>query len=686
MNPGITNTNELAPVKEQVKPKHIFISLKTRLIFNFSMVILLSAALSLIIGVRMIGNTIIRQAQDKVRLDLNSAREIYQREIANIKSTVRLTAERFFLKEEIIKGNRERLIKELQYIRQQESLDILNLTDHTGQVIVRSRNPGITGDRLRREVVEAVLAQKKAAASTQIVPQEDLEKEGKDIIQQAGIKPVNTPRGYSRADTGKIPGMVITAAAPVLDYNGALLGVLCGEKLLNRRYEIVDKVKDIVYRGQKYKGKDLGTVTIFQEGVRISTNVTGQDGKRAIGTRVSQDVYRQVIGKGIPWIDRAFVVRDWYITAYEPITNLAGDIIGMLYVGILEAPYRDLRNRVIFDFLAVALLSLILLICIAYFTASRTVKPLKQLMIATRKAARGDLSHRVRIESHDEIGRLADSFNQMAIDLEKVTQQYQALNRTLEQRVRQKTRELEEAQNQLLQTEKLSSLGKMAAGVAHEINNPLTSILINAHLLAKQLEKDQRSRETLKIIIDETTRCGTIVKDLLHFSRQTQAMKTLADVNQVIEKSVAFLKNQIALQKVVLNIQLEPTLPWMVIDMDKIEQVFTNVILNALDAMPNGGELSISSRVVANNNSRELEIKFGDNGCGIPREAMGRIFDPFFTTKGTKGTGLGLSVSYGILQQHNGDIDIQSEEGKGTTVTIHLPVNDSSIKEDKHDI
>jgi two-component system NtrC family sensor kinase len=661
-------------------------SIKTRLVLNFSIVVLMSAVLSLIIGVRMIGNTIIRQAQEKVRLDLNSAREVYQGEISNIKYMVRLTAERFFLKEEIVKGNRERLNKEHHKITHHQTKDILNLTDNTGQVFVRTRNPGVTGDRLRREVVDAVIAQKKVVASTQIVPRQDLEKEGRDIIQQASIKPVATPRGYSRTDTGEISGMVIAAAAPIFDYNGAFLGVLCGEKLLNRNYKIVDKVKDIVYRGQKYKGKDIGTVTIFQEGVRISTNVTDENGARAIGTRVSRDVYNQVLGKGIPWINRAFVVRDWYITAYEPITNLAGHIIGMLYVGMLEAPYKDLKSRVIFNFLAVALLSFILLIGIAYFTATRTVKPLKQLMIATRKAARGDLSHRVHIKSRDEIGQLADSFNQMAIELEQVTRQNQALNRTLEQRIQQKTRELEEAQNRLLQAEKLSSLGKMAAGVAHEINNPLTSILINAHMLAKQTKEDQPSQETLKIIIDETTRCSTIVKDLLHFSRQTRTTKILADVNQVIEKAFTLLKNQIALQKIAVNKQLAPGLPQPVIDMDKMEQVFTNVIMNSLDAMPNGGELSVSSQMAADNNNRKLEIILKDNGHGIPREAMGRIFDPFFTTKGTKGTGLGLSVSYGIMRQHGGDIHIQSEEGKGTTVTIRLPIDDSSLKEDKHDI
>ena len=245
-----------------------------------------------------------------------------------------------------------------------------------------------------------------------------------------------------------------------------------------------------------------------------------------------------------------------------------------------------------------ALLSVILLIVIAYFTATRTTKPLKELIIATKEAAKGYLSHRVQIKSQDEIGQLAASFNQMMIDLENLTRNYQALNRTLEDKVREKTRALKEAQDQLVQSEKLSSLGKMAAGVAHEINNPLTSILINSHLLAEKLGKDDRYSENLELIIEETTRCNTIVSDLLHFSRQTQAIKELVDVNHVIEKVLLLLKNQILLRNVKVKTYLDKNVAKIIIDKNKIEQVFTNVILNALDAMPEnkGGELSIESK------------------------------------------------------------------------------------------
>jgi len=652
-------------------------SLKTRIIVNFSTVILTGLFLSVIVGSRMIGKTIINQAQAKVRLDLNSAREVYQEEMSTIKHTVRLTALRFFLKDSIKSSNKERLLSELQKIRKEESLDILNLTDQNGNVLLRTVNPEQFGDKLKREVIHWVITHKSAAVSTQIVNNHDLEKEGKYFAEKAKIEVIPTPLADLKnpeQPKKETHGMMLSTAAPVFDYNGKLIGILCGEKLINRRFEIVDKVKNIVYRGQKHNGKDIGTVTIFQGGLRISTNVTTADGKRAIGTLVSREVYDQVIKKGIPWSDRAFVVNDWYITAYEPIKNMAGKIIGMLYVGILEAPYIELRNRVVLNFMVVAVVTLILLVCIAFFTAIKTVKPLKILMNATKKIAKGELNYRVNIESRDEIGQLGDSFNHMAIDLEKVTQKYQSLNRTLEDRIKEKTRELEEAHAQLIQSEKLSSLGRMAAGVAHEINNPLTSILINAHLLSEEIINQGNTPEYIKIIIDETTRCSQIVKDLLHFSRQTESSKTPADINEVIDKTISLLKNQIVLNKVKINKNLASPLPDIIMDTNKIGQVFTNIILNAMDAMPKGGEIKITSKMASNDNYSYLEITFQDNGCGISRQNLGKLFDPFFTTKGTKGTGLGLSVSYGILQQHGGDIDIQSEEGVGTNVTIILPV------------
>jgi len=650
-----------------------FTSLKTRLIVHFSVVILVGAALYVIFGVRLIGTTVIRQAQDKVKLDLNTAREVYRGEIATLKQTVRLTAERFFLRDSIQNGERHTLLAELERIRRRESLDMLNLTDGEGRVIVKTQRPGVYGDRLERDTVDWAITHKTAAASTQVIPGEILEKEGTAIAEQARVKVIDTPRAYPRpaaAPGEERAGMVIGAAAPIFDRGGALTGVLCGETLLNHGYSMVDKVKAIVFKGEKYKGKDIGTVTVFLKDLRISTNVCTSDGKRAVGTRVSRDVYNRVLVEGLPWTGRAFVVNGWYITAYEPLRNLAGEIVGILYVGVLEAPYIDLKNRVIFYFFGITLLCVVLLIGTAYFTAARTTRPLNALTRAAGKVAHGDLDYRVPVESGDETGQLSEAFNRMTADLEKMTEGYRELNRTLENRIEEKSMELEEARDRLVQSEKLSGLGKMAAGVAHEINNPLTSILINAHLLKEELNAEPRFAENLKIIVDETARCASIVKDLLAFSRQTPPRIVSGDIRPVVEKAVLLLKNQASLQKVTVFNESAAGLPNVKMDAGKIEQVFTNIILNALDAMPGGGGLFITTGLTGD---RFIAVTFRDEGCGIPAKVLTKVFDPFFTTKGVKGTGLGLSVSYGIVEQHGGRMDIRSEEGKGTTVTVYLP-------------
>ncbi len=649
-------------------------SLRKKLIFSFSVVILAGVFLSVIVGTRLIGDTIVRQAQDKVRLDLNSAREVYQQESDNVKDIIRLTAVRFFLKDALSRDEADDLLMELQRIRDSESLDILNLTDEQGRVLVRSRRPDLVGDQLQDELVKHVLIDGKGIVCTQIIAQEELKKEGRDLAEQARMRLIPTPKAIPRTGVEETSGMMMAAAVPVCDYDGDLIGVLYGGKLLNRNHEIVDKVKDIVYRGEKYKGKEIGTATIFQGDLRIATNVLREDGSRALGTRVSQEVYDQVIGRGIPWIGRAFVVNDWYITAYEPIRNLAGDIVGMLYVGVLEAPYVDLRKRVVLTFVGVAALTVILLAIIANFATTKVVKPLKQLLFATEKVAQGNLGHRLQIQTRDEMGQLATSFNRMTEELQKATDRYQMLTSTLEDKVQEKTRELKATQDQLIQSEKLSSLGKLAAGIAHEINNPLTSILLNSHLMAEKLKDDDRFQEHLELITDETARCATIVKGLLEFSRQSQPEKRLTDVNEVVQKTLLLLSSQALAHKVSIHKDLDPALVDIMIDGNKIEQVFTNVILNALEAMPEGGELRICS--IMTSDGEFVAVTFQDSGCGIPQANIGKIFDPFFTTKERTGTGLGLSVSYGIVQQHGGTIEIQSEVGRGTTVTILLPVGD----------
>jgi two-component system NtrC family sensor kinase len=648
------------------------IPLSTKLIFAFSLVIVIGVSISTIVGIRLIGNTILRQAQDKVRLDLNSAWEVYNAESEAIKTKVRMTANRFFIKEALTGKNLAELSSELQKVRRDEELDILTLVDPRGVVLVRTRNPEVFGDRPTDRVVDWVLTNQKPVVATQIVPEEELLKEGEDLARRARIDMLPTPKSRPRDETVETSGMVVKAAAPVHDRTGALLGVLYGANLLNRNYAIVDRVKDIIYKGEQYNERDIGTATVFQDDLRISTNVMTVGGKRAIGTRVSEEVYDRVMGQGVPWVGRAFVVNAWYITAYAPIKNIHGERIGILYVGMLEAPYVDLRSRVVFIFLGIAAASVLLLSVIAYFTTARISGPIKALRNATRKVADGDLKHRLQIGSRDEIGELAESFNRMTAALQKATDNYQALTRTLEEKVKEKTEELSAAQDFLVQSEKLASLGKLAAGIAHEINNPLTSILINSHLLLERMDGGDQSANNLRLIIDETTRCSAIVRGLLEFARQTPPEKTLVDINEVIKSTLLIMDTQALVHKVKVTKKLAGGLPQVMVDVNKIKQVFTNIVLNALDAMPEGGVLEIVSSI--SGDSKDIQITFRDSGRGIPKENVTKIFDPFFTTKGTNGTGLGLSISYGIIQQHRGTIDVESEVGVGTAMTVRLPL------------
>jgi len=655
------------------------IPLSTRLTLAFSIVIIIGVFISTIVGIRLIGNTIVRQAQDKVRLDLNSAWEVYNEESEAIKTKVRLTANRFFIKDALDSRNLSGLVSELQKVRREEDLDILTLTDQTGRILVRARDPEMVGDRPADDVVDWVLLNQKAIVATQIIAERELRNEGEDLAARARIEMLPTPKSRPRAETVETSGMVLKAAAPVYSYTGAPMGVLYGAKLLNRNYAIVDRVKDIVYKGERYSDRDIGTATIFQDDLRISTNVMTVDGERAIGTRVSQEVYDRVMRQGLPWVGRAFVVNAWYITAYSPINDIHGERVGMLYVGMLEAPYVDLRNRVVLIFLGIAVASVVLLSVIAYFTTTRISGPIKALLNATKRVADGDLGHRLEIESRDEIGELAESFNRMTTALQKATDSYQSLTRTLEEKVREKTEELRATQDFLIQSEKLASLGKLAAGIAHEINNPLTSILINSHLILEKTDGEGPSARNLQLIIDETTRCSAIVRGLLEFARQTPPEKLLVDINMVIESTLLIMETQALVHKVKVTKNLDAELPQIMVDVNKIKQVITNVVLNAFDAMSEGGVLNITSRMSSDNSS--AEIIFEDNGRGISKDNLRRIFDPFFTTKDTKGTGLGLSISYGIIQQHDGAIEVESEVGKGTIITIRLPLPPSTKNE-----
>jgi len=649
--------------------------LRRKLILSFLAVISFGGIITLFIGTRIEHRTIFSLAESKVRNDLAAAWMVYNEKLNGIRDVVRLSAAREFLTDFFRSGRRDEAARLLDAIRREYELDVLTLTDGQGRVALRARRPDTFGDDWAGDPFVRRALLKETPAGTGIVPRSMLLEEGSDLAERAYFQFVETPKAAARPGDHEENGMMIAAAAPVLDAGGAVIGALFGGILVNRNFEIVDRVKDIVFRGEKYKGQDIGTVTIFQGDTRVSTNVLDSLGRRAVGTRVSKEVEETVLNGGGRWVGPAFVVREWHITAYEPIKDLDGRNIGMLYVGTLEWPFLDLRNRVMATFAGLAGLCAGFLLVLLWLASATITRPLLNMVKATDTIARGELDHRVEILSHDETGQLAAAFNRMTESLALANENLAQWGRMLERRVEERTRELREAQDALVQSQKLASLGKMAAGVAHEINNPLTSITINAHLLLEDRGPDDPDRDALTLIAEETDRCAKIVKGLLEFSRQTPSEATDADLNDIVERALALLEKQATVRNIKVVKDLDKALPFIVVDKNKMQQVVSNLVINACEAMPDGGTLTIATR--PGDDGRRIELRVSDTGVGIPKSNMGQLFDPFFTTK-SHGTGLGLAVSYGIVQQRGGTIEVESEVGKGSAFTVKLPLEETA--------
>jgi two-component system, NtrC family, sensor kinase len=336
--------------------------------------------------------------------------------------------------------------------------------------------------------------------------------------------------------------------------------------------------------------------------------------------------------------------------------------------------------------------ALLLIVCVSGFFIWRVVgRPVKALERGTQRLASGELGYQIEVRSQDEIGELAQSFNEMSRQLQAERNQNLAWTQTLEARVEQKTSELKRAHEHALHTEKMASVGKMAAVLAHEINNPLSGILTYSKLLRKWMDRDwspsairdsrsddarhQEIRDALDLIASESRRCGELVKNLLTFSRATPMHLQPADLNQVMERSLRLVQHQLDLAGIHVESQLDPDLPPVQCDAAQIEQVLLALIMNAIDAMPQGGNLWLSTSF--DRDLAQIRIIVRDDGSGIPPEILPRIFEPFLTTKETgRGVGLGLAISRSILERHSGTIEVQSEPGRGTTFTLTLPVQD----------
>ena len=349
--------------------------------------------------------------------------------------------------------------------------------------------------------------------------------------------------------------------------------------------------------------------------------------------------------------------------------KVLGVLDTMISLEEFDREKAQLYNRMLLS----GIISVIVLSFLSSLLFTRFVnRPIDKLLAATKTAAHGDLDQTVRIKSHDELGELSDSFNHMITELKRSRDAIEEWTQTLEQRVQERTRELQQVQDQLIRAGKMAALGELAAGVAHEINNPLTGVLTFSSLMLKKTDENHPWKRDLENIVQQTTRCRNIVKGLLDFARQRKPDKKESDIHFLINRTLTLVENQARFQNIKMVKEFKTGMPMLFVDGDQIQQVFMNIIINAADAMgENGGTLTIKTAF----NNGIVEVSFIDTGCGMSKDHLLKVFTPFFTTKETgKGTGLGLAISYGIIQSHGGEIEVESEIGKGSTFRIKLPI------------
>lgn len=320
---------------------------------------------------------------------------------------------------------------------------------------------------------------------------------------------------------------------------------------------------------------------------------------------------------------------------------------------------------------------------VSVFVHRLVYRPLHDLETGAKRIAEGDLTKPIPVRSDDEFGRLASSFNAMTVALRTSQQELQQWNETLERKVKERTQALRVAEAEAVRGEKLASVGLLAAGIAHELNNPLTGILTFASLLRQKMPAGSGDAEDLDLVIKETKRCAAIIRRLLDFAREKAPEKKFADLNRLIEDTVRIVEQSAQLQGIEIRLELERLLPQVWVDAHMIEQVVMNMLVNAQHAIAQAGRITIRTQRAPEPKSPApgaaavpmAEISITDTGCGIPEKDLKRIFDPFFTSKEVgKGTGLGLSVSHGIVQAHGGLIEVQSRLGEGSTFRVFLPL------------
>lgn len=559
----------------------------------------------------------------------------------------------------------------LQRFKQQAGLDFINLRAADGTLRFTDSGPAAATDNGSPAFTNAKADA--ALTSVEVLQAHQLAVLGPELRARVAVPLVATRNAAPTARSAEDRAMVLLSTHAVRTPDGRLLGHVQGGMLLNRNLPFIDHINSIVYPEGAlpfHEWGSRGTATLFLDDVRISTNVRlfgGEKEERAIGTRVSNTVRQAVLGRGSTWLDRAFVVSDWYVSAYQPLSDGRGRRIGMLYVGFLEKPFTLLKYAALAGIGVVFFAVMIVAAFVSLRWARAIFSPIERMEATMRQVEGGALDSRVgrlsTTSGDDEIGRLATHLDQLLATLQR-------WHGELDAKVAERTRQLADAQAQLVRSEKLATVGQLTASIAHEVNNPIAVIQGNMDLVRELLGPDeQRVRTELKLVDEQVERMRLIVTQLLQFARPTEYAGYVESVDpaRAVEDCLVLVGHLLAKTQIVVQRDLQATRP-VAINRTELQQVLVNLLVNAIDAMAGGGSLLLRTHAVG---AEGVEIQVADSGPGLTPEVMAQLFQPFVTRK-KDGTGLGLWISRGIVERYGGDIVADNRAAGGACFTVRL--------------
>lgn len=606
-------------------------TLKQRILTGFTGIIVILAVCILALGVYVLKKEIFNRNQLQIERSLDSARTFYLEEIDRIGFSLR-TAD---LKAPV---------------------DILK---QTLQLHYLYRIPLDKASESNSSIVRACATEGKPLGGTRIISQQELELMGSDAEQAAQIVIQQTPKARPSDRTVLQTAMAKECAVPIRDENGHIREVVYAGRIINRDYVLVDRIRKLVFGDELYKDKPVGTVTIFLDDVRISTNVLDEQGIRAVGTRVSEEVYRAVVEQGERWLDRAFVVTHWYKTAYEPIRDVDGNIIGILYVGTLEAPFNDMLWKILLVFGIVILLASGLAFMLAVILAGSIVNPITELSNATHKMADGQFGFQVCPEtSIREMNSLAGSFNEMS------------------QRILEREEKISQSNDKLAELNK--SYLDMLGFVAHELKGLLASTVINAYSLRDGLLGmiNFKQKKAVDSICRNLDYLDATVKKFLNLSRIERGNMEINKVpfslgRDVIEVSIQTFAKMLRTKNMQIANQIDPELT-IHADRDLMQIVINNLLNNAIKYGTDGGQILITAR----DKGEFVTVEVYNDSRPIEESMIEQLFKKFSRLdvpekKRVKGTGLGLYITKQIVEAHGGTIRVRPrEKGNSFIFTI----------------